>query len=141
MLLFQRFWRKQVAGEEKITTKSSTQRLNKSLATFFAFWKLLWDIKAALESTRWSRSCSDTLWLFPALQRAVVPPQNEPSLQLQPSLTSALQVTTAQSMLLSSAVMEKPHVKAAPATSAALPRGASQSTLQSVPRPLWEIRR
>lgn len=31
----------------------------------------------------------------------VVPPQNEPSLQLQPSLTSALQVTTAQSMLLS----------------------------------------
>lgn len=64
-----------MAGEEK---KKNNQELNPKAegdsGNFFAFWKLLWDVKASLESARRSRSCSDTLWLFPALQRAVVPP-------------------------------------------------------------------
>lgn len=69
-----------MAGEEKVTTKNSTQTLNHILATFFAFWKLLWGIKAALESTGWSRSCSDTLG-YPQHSRELLylPKTNPPS--------------------------------------------------------------
>lgn len=57
MLLFVSFGRRQVAGE----AKNNNQELNPNAEGdsgnfFFAFWKRFWDIKAALESTRWSRS-------------------------------------------------------------------------------------